>query len=59
MSKPVNLTGDYGYDLVHEECDPSRTDSRRNSGRDPAGELPAKRASELEGDYTYDEAHAL
>jgi hypothetical protein len=50
-------TGDYGYDLVHEESAPARpVDPAHQAAPPPA---PVPRPVELDGDYGYDEAHDL
>lgn len=59
MEKPTQEpTGDYGYDLVHEESEPGRWVGWVKSAHDNANPgAPAERTVELEGDYGYDEAH--
>ena len=49
-------SGDYGYDLVHEEIAGGRTRDRR-SGQEPGSGFPAAGPAEGGGDLEYDEAH--
>jgi hypothetical protein len=46
-------SGDYGYDLVHEET------GRRTGkpGPETAGQPPSDGTDDAQGDYGYDEAH--
>jgi len=46
-------SGDYGYDLVHEEA--GRQASK--PGPEPSGGPPADGIDDVQGDYGYDEAH--
>ena len=56
MERGHEPTGDYGYDLVHEEvaADPDR--QHRDAGRS-GGPAPARGRDEAGGDLSYDQAH--
>ena len=49
-------TGDYGYDLVHEEIGRGRERPGGTAPR-PAARPPADGKDDVQGDYAYDEAH--
>ena len=49
-------SGDYGYDLVHQEIDGGRTPDRR-SGPGHGSGFPAAGPDDGAGDLEYDEAH--
>ena len=49
-------SGDYGYDLVHEEIARGRTAGRRRVGEQGSGHPAADRADSA-ADLEYDEAH--
>ena len=60
MEKSQEPSHDYGYDLVHEETDPGQWISLGASTHDNADpDAQAKPTVELDGDYSYDEAHDL
>ena len=51
MTTPSEPSGDYGYDLVHEEVRAVRAhDQHIEPARDP-------RRNVVAGDYSYDQAH--
>jgi hypothetical protein len=53
MGKSQDTSGDYGYDLVHEDLRTATPEAARR----PAAPAPRPAASEPTGDYEYDEAH--
>lgn len=56
MTTPNEPSGDYGYDLVHEEVRAVRApDQRIQPARDPRRSDP--RRNVVAGDYSYDQAH--
>jgi hypothetical protein len=56
QQRPENQSGDYAYDLVHEQLgDRGRTPEEWPGGR--SGPAPAHRPVELDQDMSYDEAH--
>ena len=56
MDPERDTSGDYGYDLVHEEAGSRRLPD--DSPREHAAPAPA-RPEESSGDYGYDEAHGF
>ena len=62
MDRDQDSSGDYGYDLVHEEAAGSgRRDDRSDRARRPDQEhtspAPSRRAVDPGDDLAYDEAH--
>jgi hypothetical protein len=58
MPEPQQDTsGDYGYDLVHDDVRPSRHHDP-HTRRDPAAPV-TRAAADLESDLGYDEAHGF
>jgi hypothetical protein len=53
MDRSQDTSGDYGYDLVHEDLG---TTTSEVAARRPAA-APRPAAPEPAGDYEYDEAH--
>ena len=56
MTQQPEPSGDYGYDLVHEEIGRGK---ERQGGTvpQPAARPPADGKDDVQGDYAYDEAH--
>jgi hypothetical protein len=55
-------SGDYGYDLVHEEtrAAPARPDAAGHQDAEPRSSgSPVARGDEAAGDLSYDEAHGF
>ena len=56
MTTPNEPSGDYGYDLVHEEVRAVRApDQRSEPVHDPRWNDP--RRNVVSGDYSYDQVH--
>jgi hypothetical protein len=54
-------TGDYGYDLVHEEtrAAPARPGAGQQDAEPRSGGSPVAGRDEAAGDLSYDEAHGF
>jgi hypothetical protein len=62
MERDQLSTGDYGYDLVHEEtrADPARPGAAGNQDAEPRSSgSPVAGRDEAAGDLSYDEAHGF
>ncbi len=57
-SQPEEAAGDYSYDLVHEDVQPTHGGPGRTAPSASAS-MPTPRRAESDGDYSYDMAHDL
>jgi hypothetical protein len=56
QQRPEDLSGDYAYDLAHEETG-NRGKAPEEWRGERSGPAPAHRQVELDQDMSYDEAH--
>ena len=56
QERPEEPSGDYEYDLVHEQIGGRHAGGQQSPPGRP-GPAPARHAAELDQDMSYDEAH--